>query len=257
MNARKPQVYFVGAGPGDPELLTLKGKGVIEQADLVLYTGSLVPGEVVAFARPGARVMDSSAMTLEETHALIAETVRTGGMAARVHTGDPSLYGAVREQMELLDREGISYEVIPGVTAAFAAAAAAGISFTLPERVQTLVITRLEGRTPVPDRERLRDLARHRASMAVYLSASRPEELVSELLEGGYPEDTPVIIAHRVGWPDQVLLPTTLRDTAATAKKAGISRQAVFLVLPGQGGEGPASRLYSPGFSHGYRGGAE
>jgi precorrin-4/cobalt-precorrin-4 C11-methyltransferase len=201
--------------------------------------------------------VDSSAMTLQETHALLVETVRAGGLAARVHTGDPSLYGAVREQMELLDREGISYQVIPGVTAAFAAAAAAGISFTLPERVQTLVITRLGGRTPVPDQERLRELARHRASMAVYLSASRPEELVSELLEGGYPQDTPVIIAHRVGWPDQALFPTTLRDAAATARKADLLRQAVFLVLPGQGGDGPVSRLYSPGFSHAYRDGGE
>jgi precorrin-4/cobalt-precorrin-4 C11-methyltransferase len=254
---QKPQVYFVGAGPGDPELLTLKGKRIIEEADLVLYTGSLVPKEVVAVARPGAKVADSSAMTLGETHALIVETVRAGGLAARVHTGDPSLYGAVKEQMELLDREGIAYEVIPGVTAAFAAAAAAGISFTLPERTQTLVITRLGGRTPVPERERLRELARHRASMAIYLSASRPEELVRELLEGGYPGDTPVIIGHRLGWPDQALFSTTLRDTAATAKQADLSRQSVFLVLPGQEDDGPVSRLYSPGFSHGYRDGGE
>ena len=254
---RRCQVFFVGAGPGDPELLTLKAKRIIEEADLVLYTGSLVPGEVVAFARTGARVVDSSAMTLEETHALIVETVRVGGLVARVHTGDPSLYGAVQEQMKLLEREGISCEVIPGVTAAFAAAAAAKVSFTLPERVQTLVITRLGGRTPVPNRERLKELARHRASMAVYLSASRPEELVLELLEGGYPEDTPVIIAHRVGWPDQELFPTTLRDAAARVRKEGLSRQAVFLVLPGQGDEGPVARLYSPGFSHGYRDSAE
>ncbi|MEW6669095.1 MAG: precorrin-4 C(11)-methyltransferase [Thermodesulfobacteriota bacterium] len=249
----KPRVYFVGAGPGDPELLTLKGKRIIERADLVLYTGSLVPGEVVGFARPGARLVDSSSMTLQETHLLLVETVRAGGLAARVHTGDPSLYGTLKEQMDLLDREGISYEVVPGVTAAFAAAAAAGISFTLPERVQTLVITRLGGRTPVPDRERLRELARHGAAMAIYLSASRPEELVGELLEGGYPQDTPVIIAHRVGWPDQALFPTTLRDAAATVRREDLSRQAVFLVLPGWGEEGPVSRLYSAGFSHGYR----
>jgi precorrin-4/cobalt-precorrin-4 C11-methyltransferase len=247
----------VGAGPGDPELLTLKAKRIIEEADLVLYAGSLVPGEVVAFARPGARVVDSSPMTLEETHALIVRTVREGGLAARVHTGDPSLYGAVQEQMKLLEREGIACEVVPGVTAAFAAAAAARVSFTLPERVQTLILTRLGGRTPVPDRERLRELARHKASMAVYLSASRPEELVRELLDGGYPEDTPVMIAHRVGWQDQALFPTTLGETAAKAKEVGLSRQAIFLVLPGQGEVGPASRLYSPGFSHGYRGGGK
>ena len=247
------QVYFVGAGPGDPELLTIKGRRCIAEADLVLYAGSLVPLEVVAFARKEARVMDSSSMTLEETHAAIMETVRSGGTVARVHTGDPSLFGAVREQMDLLELEGIPCEIVPGVTAAFAAAAAAKISFTLPEKTQTLIITRLAGRTSVPDRQRLKDLARHGASLAIYLSASNPEGVAEELLAGGYPGDTPVIIGHRIGWPDQRVLSAQLGDLVKTLKERGIGKQTVFLVLPGQKDEGVSSRLYSPDFSHSHR----
>ena len=247
------QVTFVGAGPGDPELITVKGQKCIQQADLVLYTGSLVPLEVVASAQEKARVIDSSSMTLDETHSLIVEAVRAGGLVVRVHTGDPSLYGAVKEQVALLERDGIHYRVIPGVTAAFAAAAAAGISFTLPEITQTLIIARLAGRTPVPDRERLRDLARHRASMAVYLSASNPEEVAQELLAGGYPDDTPVILAYRVGWPDEIVFSMPLSELPEKVKELGIGRQAVFLVLPGQKNDPTVSRLYSPEFSHGFR----
>jgi precorrin-4/cobalt-precorrin-4 C11-methyltransferase len=253
MTEKDVQVFFVGAGPGDPDLITVRGRRAVREADLVLYAGSLVPREVVAFAREGARVEDSSPMTLDETHALMKETVLAGGRVARVHTGDPSLYGAVREQMALLDRDGISYRVIPGVTVAFAAAAAAGVSFTLPERTQSLILTRLEGRTPVPETERLRDLAAHQASMAVYLSAGDPEGVAAELRLGGYPEETPVVVAHRVGWPDERILFTRLQDLAETVAREGITRQAVFLVLPGQDREPAFSRLYSPDFHHGFR----
>jgi len=252
-NESRSRVFFVGAGPGDPELLTLKARRHIEEADLVLYTGSLVPKEVIAFARPGAKVIDSSSMTLQETHEAIMEIVRTGGKVARVHTGDPSLYGAIREQMDLLEGEGAAYEVVPGISAAFAAAAAAMVSFTLPEKTQTLIITRMGGRTPVPEKERIAELARHGTSMAIYLSASAPDQLVADLLEGGYPPDTPVVIAYRVGWPEQALFFTTIEETASTAKEHSISRQAVFLVLPALGRGGAASRLYSSEFEHGYR----
>ena len=250
---RGSQVYFVGAGPGDPELITVKGHKCIQQADLVLYTGSLVPKEVVACAKENAKVVDSSSMTLNETHVMILETVSSGGTVARVHTGDPSLYGAIKEQMILLDHNGISYEVIPGVTVAFAAAAAAKISFTLPEKVQTLIFTRIEGRTPVPDRERLRDLARHNTSMALYLSSSDPDGVVKELMAGGYSRDTPVVVAYRVGWPDELLVTTQLSALADVVKETGIHKQAVFLVLPGQKDDPVFSRLYSPEFSHGFR----
>lgn len=253
MTQEKVQVYFVGAGPGDPELITVRGRRMIREADLVLYAGSLVPRKVVACARPDARVEDSSSMTLEQTHALISETVRAGGLVARVHTGDPSLYGATREQMILLERDGISFRVIPGVTSAFAAAAAAGISFTLPEKTQSLILTRMSGRTPVPPGERIKEMARHRSSMAIYLSAGDPERLVHELRLGGFPGDTVVVAAYRVGWPDERILRATLDTLAETVSRENISRQAVFLVLPGQEGETASSRLYSPDFYHGFR----
>lgn len=246
-------VWFVGAGPGDPELLTLKARRIIAEADLVLYAGSLVPPQVVACARPDARVIDSAPLTLEQTHALLRETALAGGMAARVHTGDPSLYGTVREQMRLLHAEGIACSVVPGVTAAFAAAAAAGVSFTAPEVTQSLVITRLEGRTPVPQAEQLRELARHGSAMAVYLSAAAPERLQEELAAAGVAPLTPVLAAHRVGWPDQSLAWTTADGLAETVRTCGFSRQTVFLVLPGEAAGETASRLYAADFAHGWR----
>ncbi|WP_353115681.1 precorrin-4 C(11)-methyltransferase [Nitratidesulfovibrio sp.] len=246
-------VWFVGAGPGDPELLTLKARRIIAEADLVLYAGSLVPPQVVACARPDARVVDSAPLTLEQTHALLRATALAGGTAARVHTGDPSLYGTVREQMRLLHAEGIACSVVPGVTAAFAAAAAAGVSFTAPEVTQSLVITRLEGRTPVPDAERLRELARHGSAMAVYLSAAAPERLQEELAAAGVAPHTPVLAAHRVGWPDQALAWTTAGGLAETMRTHGFSRQTVFLVLPGEAAGDTASRLYAADFAHGWR----
>ncbi len=250
----QPKVFFIGAGPGDPELLTLKAARLIAEAGLVLYAGSLVPAEVVAHARSDAQVVDSSGLTLEETHALLVKAVRGGRSAARVHTGDPSLYGAVREQARLLDREGIPWEVVPGVTAAFAAAAEAGISFTVPETTQTLIVTRLAGRTPVPEREALAGLAAHGAAMAVYLSAGDAPRLRDELLAGGYAPDTAAVIGHRIGWPGGGVVRTCLRDMAEAAREADIGRQAVFLVLPGEAADdGARSKLYDPDFGHGWR----
>ena len=253
MEEKGCRVYFIGAGPGDPELITVKGQNRIKGADLVLYTGSLVPEESVACAGKDAKVVDTSSMTLDETHAMIVEAVRSGGMVARVHTGDPSLYGAIKEQMVLLDGEGITYEIIPGVTAAFAAAAAAKVCFTLPEKVQTLIITRLEGRTSMPEKEQLKKLAGHRTAMAIYLSASDPESIVEGLLAGGYDGDTPVVAAYRVGWPEERIFTAKISTLVETVKEAGIRRQIVFLVLPGQMDDPVFSRLYSPEFSHGFR----
>jgi precorrin-4/cobalt-precorrin-4 C11-methyltransferase len=194
-------------------------------------------------------------MTLEETHSKILETAGTDGLVARVHTGDPSLYGAIKEQMLLLDRDHIDYEIIPGVTVAFAAAAAAKVSFTLPEKAQTLILTRLAGRTPVPHKEQLRDLARHNTSLAVYLSAGNPEGVVEALLEGGYPEDTPVVVAHRVGWPDERIIATHISALTETVHGSDINKQAIFLILPGQDDDPVFSRLYSSEFAHGFRSG--
>jgi len=246
------KVYFIGAGPGDPELITVKGQRLIREADLVLYAGSLVPEAVVACGKEGARIVDSSSMTLDQTHAVIMETVRRGGTAARVHTGDPSLYGAIREQILLLERDGVEYEVVPGVSVAFAAAARAGISFTLPEITQTLIVTRIEGKTPVPEKEHLKKLSAHGCSIAIYLSAWDTRTMVEELISGGYPDDTLVFTGYRIGWPDEDGFFSTLSGLTGEVEKRGIKQHAVFLILPGQE-RSSFSRLYDPGFSHGFR----
>ncbi|QLA21216.1 precorrin-4 C(11)-methyltransferase [Desulfolutivibrio sulfoxidireducens] len=248
-----PRVFFIGAGPGDPGLLTVKAARVIGEAGLVLYAGSLVPREVVAGAREGARVLDSSSMTLEETHGLLVEAARGGETAARVHTGDPGLYGAVAEQARLLERDGVPYEIVPGVTTASAAAAALGVSFTMPEATQTLLLTRLSGRTPVPDTERLRDLAAHKTSLAIYLSAGDPEGLRRELLAAGLPPDTPVGVAYRLGWPDEKLFWTTVDALPDRVRDENTTRQTIFLILPHLLADPARSKLYDPAFSHGFR----
>lgn len=250
------KVFFIGAGPGDPELVTVKGQRLISEADLVLFAGSLVPQAVVACAKGGAKVIDSAPLNLEETHATMMETIRQGGMVARVHTGDSSLYGAIREQIELLDRDGVEYTVIPGVTAGFAAAAAACRSYTVPEVTQTLIFTRLAGRTPVPENEDLRKLAAHGSAMCIYLSAGDPEGIQRELEAGGLPGETLVVMAYRVGWPEEKLVETELGALAVTARENDFTRQTVFLILPGQGtlDAGTAkSLLYAEDFKHGYR----
>ena len=250
MKQSKGEVWFIGAGPGDPELLTVKGRRLIRKADLVLYAGSLVPPAVIAQAKPGARVVDSAPLTLEESHKLILDATTQGLNAARVHTGDPSLYGAAREQMLLLERDGIRFSVVPGVTAACAAAAAAGVSFTVPGAGQSLIITRLAGRTPIPDREKLRALAAHGCSLAVYLSAGKEREMQEELA-AALPGDTVVICAHAVGGPEENIVRTTVANLAAAAKD--FTRRTVFLILPNQKDENTRSCLYDPNFSHGRR----
>lgn len=252
------KVWFIGAGPGDPELITVKGQRLIAEADLVLYAGSLVPKTLVACARPDAQVVDSAPLPLEQTHALMLETAYAGGLVARVHTGDPMLYGAVREQAALLERDGIPYEVVPGVTAAFATAAAAKISLTVPETVQSFAITRLDGRTPVPEGQRVTDYARRGGSLAVYLSAHEPERLAEELRQAGLPEETPIVLGYRIGWPDQQTVRTTLAGLETAVAEHGFTRQTVFLVLPGERVEdAPVSRLYDEGFTHGFRDGTK
>ncbi|MBI5519868.1 MAG: precorrin-4 C(11)-methyltransferase [Desulfovibrio sp.] len=249
------RVWFIGAGPGDPELITVKGRRLIGEADLVVYAGSLVPREVLASARPGVPLVDSAPLSLAETHALLRDCAASGGLAARVHTGEPSIYGAVREQAALLDADNIPWDVVPGVSSAFATAAAAKVSFTNPGGPQTFILTRLSGRTQVPPSESLPSLAAHGAAMAVLLSASEPERVQAELLAGGYPPDTAIVIGHKVGWPGGETIRTTLAALAETARGRGFTRQTVFLVLPGQGldDEASRSRLYDASFAHGWR----
>jgi precorrin-4/cobalt-precorrin-4 C11-methyltransferase len=256
-NRFEPKVYFIGAGPGDPELITVKGQKIIKAADLVLFTGSLVPREVIDAAGPRAEIVDSAPLTLEQTNDLLVRTVRAGKIAARVHTGDPALFGAVREQIDLLDAAGIDHEIIPGVTAAFAAAAAAKVSFTAPGGTQSLILTRMAGRTPVPDTEAIRHMAAHGSSLAVYLSADKHEALEKELLEAGLSPETTIIIGTMVGHPQEQIVRTRLKDLSRTARANNLTRQAVFLILPSENRDRERSRLYDPSFAHGYRTGGD
>lgn len=248
------KVYFIGAGPGDPELITVKGQRIIGEAGLVLYAGSLVPEEVFRNAPEKARIENSAAMSLEETNSLMIEHASKGETVARVHTGDPSLYGAVQEQARLLRKAGVKYEIIPGVTSACAAAASTGTSFTVPGGTQTLILTRMEGRTPVPESESLEKLAGHNSAMAIYLSAGNPEGIKDQLIAGGMQPETPVILGYRIGWPEEKSVETTLKNLADTARKHNFNRQTVFMILPGKDSNSE-SLLYDAGFSHMFRDG--
>lgn len=252
-----PQVHFIGAGPGDPELITVKGARLLGEADVVVYAGSLVDRELVRVHAPKAEVYDSSTMTLEETTSVIAEAVLADRKVARLHTGDPSIYGAIQEQMAELDRLGIGYEVVPGVTSACAAAAALKQELTLPEVSQTVIITRMAGRTPVPQRESLREIAKTGATLVIYLSASMIAQVVEELLLGAYTPETPTAVVFRASWPDERIIEGTLADIAVLARNAGIEKQALILVgdvlKARRQGLKAKSRLYDGEFTHGCR----
>ena len=250
-------ISFVGAGPGDAELITVKGARLLREAAVVVYAGSLVDRELVRTHAPDARVWDSAGMNLEETTRVLVEAALAGEKAVRLHTGDPSIYGAIQEQMAELDRLDIDYEVIPGVTSAFAAAAALKQELTLPEVTQTVIITRMAGRTPVPEREKLSEIARIGATMVIYLSVGMIEEVVAELLAGAYTPATPVAVVAKASWPDEEKLQGTLADIAAKVKSAGIAKQALIIVgdvlKARQEGLTAVSKLYDKGFAHGCR----
>jgi precorrin-4/cobalt-precorrin-4 C11-methyltransferase len=250
-------VHFIGAGPGDAELITVKGARLLGEAEVVVYAGSLVDYELVRNYAPLAEVHDSAGLTLAETTRLLTDAVAAGKKVVRLHTGDPSLYGAIQEQMVELDRLGIDYAVVPGVTSAFAAAAALRQELTLPEVAQTVILTRLAGRTPVPERERLAELANIGATLVIYLSVGMIEAVVAELLRGAYSTETPVAVVARASWPDEQVVEGMLADIAAKVRAAGIDRQAVILVgdvlKARRDGLGAISRLYAADFAHGYR----
>jgi precorrin-4/cobalt-precorrin-4 C11-methyltransferase len=251
-------VHFVGAGPGDAELITVKGARLLREADVVVYAGSLVDRELVRTYAPRAEVYDSAGMTLSETTQTLAEAVLADRRAVRLHTGDPAIYGAIQEQMAELDKLGIEYAVVPGVTSAFAAAASLKQELTLPEVSQTVIITRLAGRTPVPERERLSEIARIGATLVIYLSVSMIDQVVAELLLGAYEPTTPVAIVAKASWPDEKTVTGTLADIAKKVQSAGIGKQAVIIVgdvlKARQEGLAAVSKLYDAGFAHGCRG---
>ncbi len=249
-------IIFVGAGPGDPELITVKGQKALGRADVILYAGSLVAPVILEYVRANAEKVDTAALNLKEIVSRMVAAQQAGRRVVRLHSGDPSLFGAIQEQFAELDKAGVPYQVIPGVTAAFAAAAALARELTLPEVTQTVILTRAPGRTPVPDAEALEKLARHGATMAIYLSAHLVEE-VAEVLSKAYGPQAPAVVAYRVSWPDQQIIPGTLATIADQVRQAGIKRQALILVGPTlAAGEGPGTRskLYDPDFSHGFRG---
>ena len=251
-------ISFVGAGPGDAELITVKGARLLREAAVVVYAGSLVDRDLVRTHAPAARVWDSAGMNLEETTQVLAEAALAGEKAVRLHTGDPSIYGAIQEQMAELDRLGIGYEVVPGVTSAFAAAASLKQELTLPEVTQTVIITRMAGRTPVPEREKLAEIARIGATMVIYLSVGMIEEVVAELLHGAYTPATPVAVVAKASWSDEQTVSGNLADIGAKVKAAGIAKQALIIVgdvlNARQEGLAAVSKLYDKGFSHGCRG---
>lgn len=252
-------IVFVGAGPGDPELITVKGYKALESADRVIYAGSLVNPELLKICRTGTHFHDSAHLTLEEVLELMYEGTKNGETIVRLHTGDPSMYGAIQEQFEPLNKKNIPYTVIPGVSSVFAAAAAVKKEFTLPDVSQTLILTRLAGRTPVPEKEALAKLAQHQASMAIFLSVQDMGSVVESLIEGGYPSNTPIAVISKASWPDQEILIGTLETIVEQVKTAGIRKQAQILVGdfidPSKGYE--RSKLYDPTFTHEFRQGIE
>ncbi|MFM1654084.1 precorrin-4 C(11)-methyltransferase [Brevibacillus sp. B_LB10_24] len=256
------KMYIVGAGPGDPDLITVKGLRLLQEADVVFYTDSLVSEELVARANPAAEVIKSSGMALEEMVEVIADRVAAGKKLVRLHTGDPSMYGATMEQIALLKRKGIDCEIVPGVSSVFAAAAAVGAELTIPELTQTLILTRAEGRTPVPEREQLRDLASHHCTIALFLSATLTKKITRELIDAGWSEETPVAVVQRASWPDQKIVRTTVGRLDEDLGKHGIRSHAMILAgwaLDPDIHEKDEyrSKLYDKEFTHSFRKGVK
>lgn len=246
-------VHFVGAGPGGPDLITLRGAELLKQADCVVYAGSLVNPALLGFVREGVPVYNSAQMTLEQVLEVLEQTERTGGNTVRLHTGDPSLYGAVREQMDQLDRRGIPWDVTPGVSSFCGAAAAAGVEYTLPGVSQSVIITRMAGRTPVPERESIASLARHGCTMVIFLSAGMLEGLSAELLRGAYTPDTPAALVYKATWPEEKVVHCTVGTLAQAGRDHHISKTALVLVGDFLSHQYQRSLLYHPGFSTEYR----
>lgn len=247
------KVYFIGAGPGEPELLTIKARNVISRADTIIYAGSLVNQDILRLAPQSAAIYDSSKMSLQDVVAILRKTKSTKKVIARIHSGDPSLYGAIQEQIAWCEKENIPYEVIPGVSSFCAGAAHLGQELTLPDISQTVIITRLSGRTKVPQKEDLMALSRIKATLVIFLSVDKIDEVVRQLLYG-YEKDTPVAVVSRVSWPDEKIIKGTLKDIAGKVKQENIKRQALIFVGDVlKKDDFKKSKLYDKSFSHSYR----
>ncbi len=251
-------VHFVGAGPGAADLITLRGKRLLEEADLIIYAGSLVDPALLDYKKADCRVMNSAELTLEQMGDAFKEAAEGGLTVVRLHSGDPSIYGAIREQMELLESLGIPYDVTPGVSSFLGAAAALSAEFTVPEVSQSIIITRMAGRTPVPEKESMRRMASHGCSMAVFLSAGFLKELEEELLAGGvYTKQTPAAIVYKATWPEEKVCRCSVGTLAETAAREGIRKTAMILVGDFLESSGKRSLLYDPAFTTEYRKGSQ
>lgn len=250
-------VHFVGAGPGACDLITVRGMNRIKEADVIIYAGSLVNPGLLSYAKADCKIYNSAHMTLDAVVDVMREAEAAGKGTVRLHTGDPSVYGAIREQMDLLDEYGIAYDVCPGVSAVFGAAASLACEYTLPDVTQTLILTRAEGKTPVPEKENLRSLAAHRASLVLYLSSGLARKVRQELLIGGYAEDTPVAVVYKATWPEEKIIRTTLAKLPEDMEAAGITKTALIIVSPALGSIYEKSKLYDAAFATEYRGATE
>ncbi len=247
-------IYFVGAGCGAADLITVRGMNLLKEADVIVYAGSLVNPQLLDYASDGCQIYNSATMTLDEVMDVMVKATEEGKNVVRLHTGEPSIYGAVQEQMHVLDEKGLSYESCPGVSACFGAAASLNLEYTLPEISQSLIITRMEGRTPVPKKESIESFAAHGASMAIYLSSGMMEELSKRLIDGGYSSDTPAAIVYKASWPEEKKFICTVGTIAETADANGIKNLAVVLVGDVISKSGYAlSKLYSADFETGFR----
>ena len=249
-------VHIVGAGSGDVELITLKGKRFLEEADVVIYAGSLVNPELLKFCKTGAKTYNSAQMTLAEVIHVIEQAEEAGLTTVRLHTGDPAIYGAIQEQMDILENKGIEFDVTPGVSSFLASAAALKQEYTLPGITQTVIITRQGGRTPVPDRESIKNLAQHQTTMCIFLSINLIQEVVDNLIAGGFSSNTPIAVVERASWPDEKIIRGTLETIVEQVKDEEIDRTAMIIVghcLDSHIEQYQHSQLYSPKFSHMFR----
>ena len=250
-------VNFVGAGPGAADLITVRGKELLENADIIIYAGSLVNPVLLDYARESCEIYNSATMTLEEVTDVMIKGEREGKAVVRLHTGDPAIYGAIREQMDILDKEDIEYEVCPGVSSLFGTAAALKAEYTLPEVSQSVIVTRMAGRTPVPDRESIASFAAHHATMVIFLSTGMLEKLSEELIKGGYEPETPAAIVYKATWDDEKVVRTTVKDLAESAAKNNITKTALITVGGFLSSAYERSKLYDPTFTHEFRQGKE
>lgn len=247
-------IHFVGAGSGAPDLITLRGKKFLEDADVIIYAGSLVNPQLLEYAKAGCRIYNSAKMTLEEVLDVMFEAEEKGFMTVRLHTGDPSLYGAIREQMDVLEEKGISFDYCPGVSSFCGAASALNLEYTLPDVSQSVIITRMAGRTPVPEKESIESFAAHHATMVIFLSTGMLEELSRRLIAGGYSEDTPAAIVYKATWEDEKTCICTVGTLAKTAKENQITKTALMIIGDVvEHSHYNRSELYNPEFTTEFR----